>query len=160
MACVTEHIFKNDNWPKSQTGGNFNLTLWESKNDLTAQFSSKTITIYTVDFFFLLLYHRAVQCICSQRQNRGKIDTSYLVCIFFFFCLLPKYKTLSPFINVHRQDGTYKEAIVWQQTSVVHLKQIWCSPSHPPAWPAQAHKRLKNTRLSAGTSAKMSFLPT
>lgn len=46
----TEHVFKNDKWPKSQTGGNFNLTLWESKNYLTAQFSSKTITIYTVDF--------------------------------------------------------------------------------------------------------------
>lgn len=51
-----EHMFKNDKWPTSQTGGNFNLTLWESKNYLTAQFSSKTITIYTVDVFFSFSY--------------------------------------------------------------------------------------------------------
>lgn len=125
-----EHMFKNDKWPTSQTGGNFNLTLWESKNYLTAQFSSKTITIYTVDVFFSSLISWScsvyLQSETKQRKNRHQLFGLHL------FCLLPKYKTLSPFINIHRQDGTYKEAIVWQQTSVVHLKQIRCSPSQPP----------------------------
>lgn len=92
----------------------------------------------------------------QSKTNRGKIDTSYLVCIFFFFSVLPKYKNFVAhyWYSYSWWNFAYKDAIVWQQTSVVHLKQICCGPSRPGWDPAQAHKCRKSTRLSACASVK------
>lgn len=139
---------------KSQTRGNFNSTLWESKSYLTAQFSSKTITIYTVDFF-LPLYHRAVQCICSQRQTEEKIDTSYLVCIFFFVVCYLNTKLCHPLlIFIFRMELCLQRCHCMTTDLCSSFETDMFQPLPPWPRPAQAHKCLRNTRLSAGASVK------
>lgn len=92
----------------------------------------------------------------SKTKQRKKIDTSYLVCIFSVVVCYLSTKLCHPLpILIIRMElfFSHKEAIVWQQTSVVHSKQIRCSPyRHGPD--QRRHKCPKNTRLSAGASVK------
>lgn len=106
--------------------------------------------------FFLPLYHRAVQCICSQRQNRGKNRHQLfgLHLLFLFVCYL-NTKLCHPLpIFIIRMELCLQRShcMTTDLCSSFETDTVWPLPSRPR--PAQAHKCLKNTRLSAGASVK------
>lgn len=94
----------------------------------------------------------------QSKTNRGKIDTSYLVCIFFFCLLLLCYlntKLCHPLlIFIFRMELCLQRCHCMTTDLCSSFETDMLRPLPLRPGPAQAHKCLKNTRLSAGASVK------
>lgn len=110
--------------------------------------------LYSRIFFFPYIIE-LFSVFAVKDKTEEKIDTSYLVCIFFFVVCYLNTKLCHPLpIFIIRME-------LCLQRSHCMTTDLWSSfetdmarPLLPLPQPAQAHKCLKNTRLSAGASVK------
>lgn len=108
-------------------------------------------------FFFFPYIIELFSVFAVKDKQRKKIDTSYLVCIFFFFCcLLPKYKNFVThyWYSYLGWNFCLQRCHCMTTDLCSSFETDMLRPLPPRPRPAQAHKCLKNTRLSAGASVK------
>lgn len=92
----------------------------------------------------------------QSKTNRGKIDTSYLVCIFFFFflCYL-NTKLCHPLaIFLFMMELCLQRCHCMTTDLCSSFETDMLRPLPPRLRPVQAHKCRKSTRLSACASVK------
>lgn len=129
------------------------------KLSYSSVFIKNNNNLYSRIFFFFPYIVELFSVFAVKDKQRKKIDTSYLVCIFFFlFCLFVCYlntKLCHPLLIFTFGMGLCVQRCHCMTTDLCSsFETDMLRPLPPRPRPAQAHKCLKNTRLSAGASVK------